>query len=76
MQKSEEIEKFRAYKTQCLEAFFLWNPNGRLGSDGGWQGSLYPPLRMADLVLGQKFSVAKTKCRVIPIVINSCASHV
>jgi len=43
---------------------FLWNPNGRLGSDGGWQRSLYPPLRMADLVLGQKFSVAKTKCRV------------
>jgi hypothetical protein len=45
---------------------FLWNPNGRLGSDGGWQVSFYPPLRMADLVLGQKFSVAKTKYRFYP----------
>jgi len=54
MQKSEEIEKFRACQAQRLEAILLWNPNGRFGSNGGGQASLYPPLRMADLVLGQK----------------------
>jgi len=52
--KGGKIEKFRACQAQRLEALLLWNPNGRLGSDGGWQASLYPPLRMADLVLGQK----------------------
>jgi hypothetical protein len=39
MGKRKEIEKLRAYKAQRLEALFLCNPNGRLGSNGGWQGS-------------------------------------
>jgi len=57
-----KIEKFRDCQSQRLEAFFPRNPNGPRsflrsksgGSDGGGQGSLYPPLRMADLLLGQK----------------------
>jgi hypothetical protein len=39
MEKRKEIEKFRDCQAQRLEAFFPWNPNGRLGSDSGWQGS-------------------------------------
>jgi hypothetical protein len=39
MQKRGKIEKFCAYKAQRLKAILLWNPNGRLGSDGGGQGS-------------------------------------
>jgi len=39
MQKRGKIEKFCAYKAQRLEALFLWNPNGRLGSNGGGQVS-------------------------------------
>jgi len=54
MQKRKKIEKFHTCQAQRLEAILLWNPSGRLGSDGGGQGSFYPPLRMADLVLGQK----------------------
>jgi hypothetical protein len=54
MVKRKKIEKFHTCQAQRLEALFPWNPNGRLGSNGGGQASLYPPLRMADLVLGQK----------------------
>jgi len=39
MQKRGKIEKFCAYKAQRLKAILLWNPNGRLGSDGGGQVS-------------------------------------
>jgi hypothetical protein len=39
MQKRKKIEKFHTCQAQCLKAILLWNPNGRLGSDGGGQVS-------------------------------------
>jgi len=42
MEKRKEIEKFHTCQAQRLEAFFLRNPNGRLGSNGGGQVSFYP----------------------------------
>jgi len=49
MQKRGKIEKFHTCQAQRLEALFPWNPNGRLGSNGGGQASLYPPLTRRSL---------------------------
>jgi hypothetical protein len=35
MHKRGKIEKFHTCQAQRLEALFLWNPNGRLGTAAG-----------------------------------------